>query len=326
MQEACLAFDNLCVLGQSELDLRLVLESATWLRVYHAIHISSELFSLSGLRDAAVAFDVHSRYRQYQGLTLDEALEFGQHLEASDPRDKVYGLLGLLSEDLREVETLRPDYRKSWQDVYADAMREALRNTNGQMFQLVSHRDEGGIQGDGLPSWVPRLQRKWDVSVDPVSLRCLGRPPKGSICIDGLRQVLLVEGWTICSVHFVSDVAALQNFTYEDPVRRFDHVAAMSHSGAQEHNDMLARTLMADCNWQYHRSTAEERLEYLTLVEHHANGRYVPDMSELRCVHYPLQGIHLALSERSRFGTEGKHSRSCVSNCFGVTLFARNFC
>jgi len=73
-------------------------------------------------------------------------------LEATDPRDKVYGLLGLAA-DRNELEEfgILPDYSKSCQDVYISVAATLLRQGHisalslGQFpkFQL------------GLPSWVP---------------------------------------------------------------------------------------------------------------------------------------------------------------------------
>ncbi|KAI9687990.1 MAG: hypothetical protein M1820_010352 [Bogoriella megaspora] len=68
---------------------------------------------------------------------------------ATDPRDKIYGLLGILPQDLSEQ--VRVDYGASFADVYLDFTQIWIQHDCS--LEVLAHCDDGGS-----PSWVPRLQ------------------------------------------------------------------------------------------------------------------------------------------------------------------------
>lgn len=101
------------------------------------------------------------RYTPYPLLALLRATCLGatQHpiktvlaLEASDPRDRIYGLLGLAADrdQLKEF-GVQPDYSKSCQEVYISATCAMLRQGHVSVLSL-SFFPKTQI---GLPSWVP---------------------------------------------------------------------------------------------------------------------------------------------------------------------------
>jgi hypothetical protein len=73
-------------------------------------------------------------------------------LEATDPRDKIYGLLGLAADrdELKELGVL-PDYTQSCQDVYISVAAAILRQGHLSALSLAQF-SKAHI---GLPSWVP---------------------------------------------------------------------------------------------------------------------------------------------------------------------------
>ncbi|KAI1812512.1 HET-domain-containing protein [Poronia punctata] len=75
-----------------------------------------------------------------------------QNLEASDPRDKIFALLGLAT-DREELERkgVRPDYTKSVQDVYVLATAALLQQGHVSLLSYVQYPKVQGY----LPSWVP---------------------------------------------------------------------------------------------------------------------------------------------------------------------------
>ena len=84
--------------------------------------------------------------------------------EATDARDKVYALLGLLDYSLRESTLLQPGYSKKVVDVYVDALRDmiqidrdgsSLRDLVGSINQPLAKVDEE------FSPWVPQ----WDIAV-----------------------------------------------------------------------------------------------------------------------------------------------------------------
>ncbi|KAH7412582.1 heterokaryon incompatibility protein-domain-containing protein [Cadophora sp. MPI-SDFR-AT-0126] len=70
------------------------------------------------------------------------------HFQATDPRDKVFALLGI-AKDAVDL-ALHPDYGKSCKEVYSDLARTLIRNGYIEILSLC----EFPKQIDGLPSWV----------------------------------------------------------------------------------------------------------------------------------------------------------------------------
>ncbi|KAF4339010.1 heterokaryon incompatibility het-6 [Fusarium beomiforme] len=84
-------------------------------------------------------------------LTL---LEDTRECDASDPRDKIFALLGLWKEDMD------PDYTLSPQEVYtglaASLVTDRDKEVAGRLLDMASH----GRSMPGLPSWVPDWSQK----------------------------------------------------------------------------------------------------------------------------------------------------------------------
>ena len=77
-----------------------------------------------------------------------------RHHDATDPRDKVYGILGMVSP--RASARLLPDYARDLVDVYTDVVQYQLETSGyeGKLdFLGADGLPEGGITG--LPSWLP---------------------------------------------------------------------------------------------------------------------------------------------------------------------------
>ncbi|KAF5667263.1 Heterokaryon incompatibility protein [Fusarium heterosporum] len=84
--------------------------------------------------------------------------QFGSLLQATDPRDHVFGLLGLISLPIK------PDYTKSVKEVYKDYCKAILKEQEEQASEhLAFMRDGGsGVFDDplDLPSWAPQFPSK----------------------------------------------------------------------------------------------------------------------------------------------------------------------
>ena len=86
--------------------------------------------------------------------TLLEDLETFRNRKATDPRDLIYGLLGL-HDDLSGGHRLEPDYRKTTSEVYVDVVIKAASDDDGLRFlSSVQHEDSFRQLAD-FPSWVP---------------------------------------------------------------------------------------------------------------------------------------------------------------------------
>jgi hypothetical protein len=90
---------------------------------------------------------------------LVEALTAARSLQATNPRDKIYSLLGIInSKNKSGVATHKtsvfPDYAETINKVFIEVARLAISQT--QTLEILSHVGRSPEQtADGLPSWVP---------------------------------------------------------------------------------------------------------------------------------------------------------------------------
>jgi len=87
--------------------------------------------------------------------TLELLLHMGALNNATDPRDKVYGMLGMLKAFVPlEVHLPSVDYAKSLQDVYEEFAYHMMRTTGTLLpLEMILH-----ASAEDLPSWVPDLR------------------------------------------------------------------------------------------------------------------------------------------------------------------------
>lgn len=101
----------------------------------------------------------HPRQSSLLGALVD-----GRGSQATDPRDKIYGIMGMTAAPLH------PDYALSTAEVYTNASLRVLDAGYWNLIDLLCcvHHDQPAIQ---LPSWVP----DWSQSRQTVSLGYQGR-------------------------------------------------------------------------------------------------------------------------------------------------------
>ncbi|WYZ43182.1 hypothetical protein EsH8_VI_000881 [Colletotrichum jinshuiense] len=162
VQEIVLARSSVVYVGSCSLDWVKLGVTAAWLSEQSLTSGYDVPSELEGLRwdNAYAMFDTSELS---ESSFLDVLVYFRDH-NATDPRDKVYGLLGLISCDALE---LFPgvDYMKSTAEVYTDVVRTSV-SSSGTLVSLcyVQH----GLQyvQTEFPSWVPR----WDISGDVANM------------------------------------------------------------------------------------------------------------------------------------------------------------
>jgi hypothetical protein len=104
-----------------------------------------------GLRTVCYIYDLRVLRQEHRSLELPLALVMCQRFQATNPRDKIFGLLGISTDS--KLLALTPDYNASVQEVYTTWTRHLLLNGA----PLVLHIAGTGFSrklGD-LPSWVP---------------------------------------------------------------------------------------------------------------------------------------------------------------------------
>lgn len=152
--------------------------------------------------------------RMPRGLTMIELTSRAREFEATDPRDKVFSLLGLAN-DLGPLETrplgLVPDYTKSTTEVYANFARAIILKTGKLDVLSLVNTFQGQTTSQNVASWIPHLNA-------PVpTIRGLGFPTKYDASsstnvrleLTGGKQervfVLTLAGYCIDRVSFLTD-------------------------------------------------------------------------------------------------------------------------
>lgn len=97
----------------------------------------------------AADVNVKSNIAYGQIRLLRDALYLSREHSCEDPRDRIFGLLGMLGPELRLAIT--PSYERAFQDVYRDVFW-AYSTITGRLDLLTSCVDD---DESGLPSWVP---------------------------------------------------------------------------------------------------------------------------------------------------------------------------
>jgi hypothetical protein len=93
---------------------------------------------------------------QYGAQALSTLLPYLRKCRSTDPRDKIFGILGIASESRK----LEADYSKGVAEVYAQAT-QAIIQESGSLF-ILSHMDDD-YRVIKLPSWVP----DWSIPLQP---------------------------------------------------------------------------------------------------------------------------------------------------------------
>lgn len=124
--------------------------------------------------------------------------------KATDPRDIVYGLLGL-QDDRSAGRILEPDYNKITAEVYVDVVMVAVNDDNGlRILSNVQHEDSFR-QLDDYPSWTPYWPRQRSVSFLDRGKWYAGGEQAIEVSFPS-RWELLARGVVFEKIVFVSDI------------------------------------------------------------------------------------------------------------------------
>ena len=166
IQEVVMSSNVIMMLGKFCFPWRLLIDSVS-------AYVELGLLPLTKLPNMAVAGRFHCTEKvvlsllkvkvDFQCRSLIKLLGYFQQCYSSDPRDKVYALLGLAANDQGAHQMVSVDYSKSVEAVYLECAQFLVRNRDG-MEMLI----QAGIpqnRGDdhfkiSLPSWVPDWSRE----------------------------------------------------------------------------------------------------------------------------------------------------------------------
>ncbi|TLD17124.1 uncharacterized protein PgNI_02011 [Pyricularia grisea] len=152
-------------------------------------------------------------------IDLRGALEFLPGHSCSDPRDKVYAILGLCGEATRTA--IVPDYSEAMTLVKLHRrVVEHCLDVEGNLTVLAGPRHHVA-QDDGLPSWCPRFHDidQW-LAKDPLDLRGLGLAHSPSLRFIDHAETgpmrLIVEGYVVDRIATIVDISD-PDITLESP-------------------------------------------------------------------------------------------------------------
>ncbi|KAK4545542.1 hypothetical protein LTR36_002892 [Oleoguttula mirabilis] len=137
----------------------------------------------SGLRarvintDPSHAIDLLKVSRAEGAMPMMYLLRRLQRFNATDPRDRVFALLGIAT-DAEEL-GVRPDYSKSWEQVYTELARVLLGHGYFDVLSHCIHEPHGDSSSLRLQTWVPVWSRKTTCS--PLQQRALDRSQKPAV-------------------------------------------------------------------------------------------------------------------------------------------------
>ena len=184
----------------------------------------------SYLRFNLLQANMVAQIKSWDRVQLDGLLLYCVDLKTSNPRDKVYAVLGLL--DLAEwpsdlVELIKPDYTLPVKDVYTRATIAAIRSTGRLSILRYAQVYDPGLrfrspearEGDyyDVPSWVQRLDLPTTSKMRVVSSIASGCDGtlKDELAIDPQTETTLhVRGVILEEVHSINP--SVQKFFFDE--------------------------------------------------------------------------------------------------------------
>lgn len=178
IQEIILSKEVRCIRGQYSkpfADISLVAQWLYYCNYWREAHMGH---NVDGIFNTALIW--RQTYVKSQIANwLVTSIEF----HASLPLDKIYGLLGLMQNNLKGVLDFTPDYTAQVDIVYTAATRLAIDKLTGTADQLfiLQHAQrlfppggEKSVECNQTPSWVPRYDWKYDIWRSPQQIELFG--------------------------------------------------------------------------------------------------------------------------------------------------------
>lgn len=143
-------------------------------------------------------------------IELLDLLEQLRHFKSTDPRDKLYGLVGLLNPD----DVVEADYAKSSEQVFTDIAVQHLQS--GSLNILCHCVESSHPKSLDLPSWVPDWTRPgWAEPLRIRGLKCTAAgPTKPQLLIDTTQGELRLKGRLLDTVSEIDDKTKIPAYSF----------------------------------------------------------------------------------------------------------------
>lgn len=191
--------------------------------------------------------------------------------EATDPRDKVFALVGIPTADADPEGShcfVEPDYSKTIEEVFVDAAKRILARNTGSLHLLgaVQHQPNGCKATASLPTWVPDWSLFRSRSLVPSTVYEHGRlPVSRPLRMDELS--LLVSGVIVDTVTYVESLTSRDDImgiissltkAWGEMNKLFD-----VYPGGADMSEAFCWTITAGNNWLGQRVTGTDRGQHI---------------------------------------------------------------
>lgn len=164
-QKVCVRCGNYSITWQDLSQAVKVLCQGPWIEVLPWVDYDCKAFFESPSPPQASSFTlpriciiggIRDDFQTLREMPLENLLYMTGVFGATDPRDRIYSLLGILSARTNPNSSLdiKPDYEESVSDVFTQATKAVILNS-GSLNICGMHRSMSEKSIEGLPSWVP---------------------------------------------------------------------------------------------------------------------------------------------------------------------------
>jgi hypothetical protein len=132
---------------------------------------------------------------------LESVLGWHKSKDATDPRDKVYGILNVVEKS--EAALIEVDYRQTVKEVYTAAVKAIIQITH--RLDIISFYSTKDSNPHKLQSWVPDFSSSsgppWGLESESIFKPAAGGPLSDTyFCFDANENVLNVQGFCIDTI------------------------------------------------------------------------------------------------------------------------------
>ncbi|KAH8770898.1 heterokaryon incompatibility protein-domain-containing protein [Diaporthe sp. PMI_573] len=241
LQEAILAPSAQVMLGKLSMPWEHIGFAATWIRDVKAQVFHYEDSALIGINNACLMYGLSHINKSRQHISFLQLLTLTRPFMATDPRDKIYGILGIPTTD-SDPDTddlfLQPDYEKDLSEAYINCSLAIIRRTQSlRLLSYVQHEELPILISDiskrivaddtlvKVPSWVPRWHQYFARTLMPAEQEPKTFEPSASMNLDSVTK---------------TDVRGLDLVTYGAQITRvkrtsciFDNSEAWRHTSPE---------------------------------------------------------------------------------------------
>ncbi|KAK6442912.1 hypothetical protein LTR95_000790 [Oleoguttula sp. CCFEE 5521] len=254
VQEVALAARCLAFAGTNELEWSDVVQVGWWL-MWNSKRFRSEHRRARVFANLSRCMEIS----KYTGRGLGHCMLHLQAFDVTDPRDHVYGVLGLarrISVDPSSLDALYPDYAKEFDEVLRDSTLVDIAQTQSLYILHKVWHPVVTLPDDHFSSWTPRWDHEINGDEECAFFRSgywadngiLWEPPSPSFHPRDLRVLGCTIGSIACATRIMWSRMIHDSAQFAELLQDVDVLVATS-SYIQPHEEVISRTLVAD--WSF---------------------------------------------------------------------------